>query len=346
MKRFKLLFFALAPLCLSAPQDLFANCESCVLPRVGREGAFDKRDSDKRFFFDAKFEYHNWDSVSQSVQDGGHEEQEEDGEHEQESGHGNEDGHGGESHEHVAKHAGHDHGEAHSHNRVSDRMVHLSLGYHLSESVTVYGQVPYVERREVRGDSVQSSEGFGDLSLHTIWRALGCEDWSLGLIGGVKFPTASTNERDSSGELFSPETQPGTGSIDYSIGALFEYELDPVLIRGNALRIIRGNSDNSYEFGDTTTMALFVDVPVAKWSENKLFLGLDSNLQIGDRDTASNSPVRSSGGEILLVGPNITWKSQGGTSVNFAYLLPAYQDRGGDHQDLDSVLFLGARQNF
>ncbi len=310
--------------------DAYANCESCFLPRIERDTSYSLGADKEGYFVDFRYEYQNWDT--QTTESDGHASKEESEHHE--------------SAETVSNSGEQDSQEEHGHNRSMERFYHLSAGVNLSQSLSVLAHVPFVERFDKRESSVENSEGIGDASLIGNWRFLRGEKGYLGALMGIKFPTGSTSQRDSDDIRFEPELQPGTGSTDVTLGLTYQYNLEPLILRGNAIHIFRSEGAQDYQFGDASSFSLFIDTPIQREANISSFIGLDINLQYGEKDSQNSDTVISSGGTILLVGPNLTVKFSDDILLSAAVLFPAIQDRGGDHQDLSSIVTAGARVLF
>ena len=103
----------------------------------------------------------------------------------------------------------------------------VGLAYGLTDDLMITAELPFVRRDRIReGDSASgsvdlrgTSEGIGDLSLLLKYRLAHGAHWGFAVIAGLKAPTGSTHGRDSAGDRFETEHQPGTGSWD-PIGGL------------------------------------------------------------------------------------------------------------------------------
>ncbi len=305
---------------LLLPAATYADCNSSFLPRVGRDQPWSLGADRPGVFADIRFEYQDW--RTKDFAPAPHSE------------HGDK--------EHPTEPAAQDHG----HNRSRDEYTHLTLGTNWSDSLTLFAHSAFVERYELTDAGSRSTEGFGDTDLAGVWRFLNGESHFTGAVFGVKLPTGGTDRRDAEGRLVQPELQPGTGSIDMFLGPAFEVQTPSVIIRGNALYFLRNGGAQDYTFGDSTSVSLFADYVVRHESDWSLFVGGDVNLRGISKDRQAGQLVRDSGGTLLLVGPNITIGLGEESLISAAFLLPAFQDRGGEHQDLAGITTIGARWLF
>jgi hypothetical protein len=246
---------------------------------------------------------------------------------------------------HELHHEGH-----HVHDKTEEEFYHFGAGSHLNDRTTLFLQIPYVVRgsleiheHETLGQE-EHSEGLGDLKFTGIYRFLKENENFLGAVAGVKFPTGETEEKNSHGELFEPELQPGTGSFDTIVGAAFGYEFGPFSIRGNSLYIFKTEGDQDFEFGDLFTSYIFVNYLLNPHSERlKIKPGVDMNLQIEDKQEEVGVEFDDSGGTTLFMGPALTVEINDHVKLLGNVLLPVYQNLGGRHQEVDFIWNLGIR---
>lgn len=314
---------------LICPFKSFATCDSCFLPRTGRDSGYSLGADSKGLFFDVRYEYQNWDTNNTSDESSEHED-----DHEEKSAIGHE--------EESESEGGHEE-TPHGHNRSSDRLYHLSAGYNFSDQFSVLSHIAFIERFELQESGSERSEGFSDLSILGTWRAMRSDSGFFGPVLGIKLPTGTTSEKNSLYQRFGAELQPGTGSTDVILGAAFEKNIKPLILRGNALYFLRTEGSQDYEFGDTTSLSLFADLPAYSIDETILFTGVDLNFQHGEKDTQDNETVGDSGASVLFLGPNITLRQNQSFLISAAVLFPVVQERGGNHQDVESIFTIGGR---
>ncbi len=308
------------PLLVSAllwPAAACGDCNSSFLPRADRDQAWSLGADRPGVFADVRFEYQDWKTKDLSAAP--------------DIGDGEKD------------HATETPAEDHGHNRARDEYTHLTLGANWSDSLTLFAHTAFVARHELTDAGSRSTDGFGDTDLVGIWRFLDGGSHFAGAVFGVKLPTGDLDRRDAEGRLLQPELQPGTGSIDTFLGPAFEVQTPSVILRGNALYSLRNGGAQDYTFGDSTSTSLFADYVVRQDSDWSLFVGGDVNLRGIGMDKQAGRSVRDSGGTILLVGPNVTLRLGETSLISAALLLPAFQDRGGEHQDLSRIVTVGGR---
>ncbi len=302
----KVLFFFLILILgfsTSRPASACESC-SCALARAGADPIYQS----DRAFFDVTFEGQNWNTrPAEDV--------------------------------HELHEEGH-----HVHNKTHEEFYHFNLGVHPTEEVTLFGELAYIVRDSIeieehdRLGEKETSKGLGDMKLSGIWRFWRGHGNFLGLLGGVKLPTGSTEEENSQGTLFEPELQPGSGSTDASVGSVFQLALEPWVVHGNVVYTFKSEGDHDFEFGD-----LFSSYTSLDWLINpdakgiRVTLGADLNWQIEDKQKEEGAQIEDSGGATVLMGPSLKIQLNDQVVLLGNFLLPAYQNLGGVHQELDFV---------
>jgi hypothetical protein len=143
----------------------------------------------------------------------------------------------------------------------------LALSYGLTSDLTISARLPYVLRTDIREGAHSHSggatlneavhrgdaDGIGDVSFLAQYRVLhdrasGVE-WSV--LGGFKGPTGRTNVKDTNGELFDAEFQPGSGSWDWSAGLAVSQRLTGRLsFHANVLHAWVGTGEQDTNLGN------------------------------------------------------------------------------------------------
>ena len=166
----------------------------------------------------------------------------------------------------------------------------------------------------------------------------------LSFIGGVKFPTGQTGIKNSAGEKFEPELQPGTGSYDYTTGLVYKQALKRMDFLWNAVYVFRTQGAQEFTFGNSfsTAMSAFYFFN-PKSASFRTKIGLDANLQIIKKQISDGTKVEDSGGTTLFLGPELSVETNKGVSFFFTVLPPVYQHLGGVHQRLDFAWTAGGK---
>lgn len=307
MRRFRIFLFLIIFLTSVRAASACDGC-GCTLARLGHADG----ETEKRFFTDFTFEGRNWNSDDARAA-------------------------------HELHHQGH-----HVHNKTHEEFYHFAFGFNPNDSLTLLAEIPWVRISSTEIDTharlgrKEVSEGLGDLDTTLTWRFWKEGGNFLGAVGGVKFPTGSTSERSSGNVKFEPELQPGSGSYDTRAGLAFRYEAEEWRFHGNALYTLKSEGDQDFEYGDVLSSYLVVDRPLVPalpgWRA-----GIDLQFLSAQRDREAGLSQKDSGGETLLVGPSVTWEAGPSVSLFGNFLLPAYQELGGVHQEIDFVWNAGCK---
>lgn len=292
-------------------------CEICTIPRLGRqEKLVATEDSDSKWFFEFLAEEQNWDEWEPTEA-------------------------------HLLHEDGHD-----VHNKTSEYFYHFTLGRALNKNVAITVEIPYIIRKSLgvadgKVGNKDKSEGVGDLNLMASYRAIKKDNSAVSIVGGVKFPTGETDDKDLAGDKFEPELQPGSGSYDFLLGGIFEHQIDRVIVKGNVTYSFKNEGDQNFEFGDLFSTSLFVDYilnPDSKSFRTKA--GIDINYQYAQKDEANGVKDLDSGGRTIFVGPTLTVDASNNISFFANVLFPALQNLGGVHQEMDYVWTVGGKIEF
>ncbi len=293
-------------------------CESCIIPRLGRDEANIKLESeDKKWFLKYIFEQQDWGERSASE-----------------------------------AHSLHDTGH-HVHNKTKEDFHHFIFGGHFTSQLIIFAEIPYVVKYPTeiedhdRLGANEKSEGMGDLTLIGDYPFFQSKERSFSLVGGVKFPTGEINERNSVGAKFEPELQPGTGSFDYIFGGVYQHRFNRYSLVGNAAYVFKTQGAQDFEFGDlfsTSWLVAYLINPGSKKLKTKV--GIDANYQYEQKQEDKGSVVKDSGGQTLLLGPTLSVVINDNLSILGSSLYPVYQDWGGVHQEVDLIWTLGWKLNW
>jgi hypothetical protein len=152
----------------------------------------------------------------------------------------------------------------HAHGLYAILAPSLVYAYGVTKDLTVSARLPYLDRRDIRegahshgpaGDTVDhrgDSGGIGDLTLMAQYRFLNDQLSRLeaAVLLGLKAPTGRTGVRDSNGELFAAEFQPGSGSWDGLFGLAFTKRFGAWSFDASALYQLATEGTQDTDLGD------------------------------------------------------------------------------------------------
>lgn len=293
-------------------------CESCVIPQLGRDTrTVNQENKDGRWFVKYLFEQQDWEKIS-----------------------------AGDAH--SLHHQGH-----HVHVKTTEDFHHLSLGQAFSERVHLLLNIPYVVRRSLeihshaRLGKEETSSGLGDGILTIEYALEGNCPLPVSVFSGIKFPSGKQSERNSGGDKFEPELQPGTGSFDYIFGVIGRKADDRSSLVINGVYVLKTEGGQQYTFGDLFSSSVLYSRALNPQARIlKTDVGLDVNAQYEQKHADQGHAVKDSGGVTLLAGPVISCRLRPDTLLTGAISFPVYQDLGGVHQELDYVWTASAKVNW
>ena len=172
---------------------------------------------------------------------------------------------------------------------LEDRDVHslgiiqsatLAVFYGVTDYLTIGASLPWIRRSEIFEGEVEggghhgeeaghgaeeeeaeveaeveklgTAEGIGDLWLSAQLRFY--HDAQTGdafsVLGGVKLPTGSTGDKDLEGNTFEAEFQPGSGSVDFELGAAAIHPMGPWALHTSALYVFVQDGTQDVDLGD------------------------------------------------------------------------------------------------
>jgi hypothetical protein len=220
--------------------------------------------------------------------------------------------------------------------RVSQNIL-FRVQYGISKRWSVALSIPYVYRSENTGSSIEgfskiSSSGIGDLLVQTNFTIIEKGKNQLLLSAGLKMPTGSNDETNDLGIPLPADLQPGTGSWDGIVAAL--YQMNNIWggnFQFNASATARFNGKGtrfdgrqSYHFGNAYSVIIGLNYEVFL---KKSYLV--PSLNIGYRrtmiDITNNSLTPSTGGDWVSLIPGLGYYFNDGIMVLVSSSIPVFR---------------------
>lgn len=251
----------------------------------------------------------------------------------------------------------------HAHSIDSTRITHLSFSHGISSDLTIGLHLPYIERDNVRagednGGMVEvendgSPSGVGDLRLFGMYRLMRDSSRSaeVSVIGGVKFPTGETEEESPGGELIGLEHQPGTGSVDFTVGAAASKRLREITLHASALGTLTTEGDRDTELGNRFDWGLGASMPVVRNSlrggpQVTVDVTLELTGEVEGKVEEAGSKDRNSGGNRIFLSPGFRVTAGERFSFFGAVGFPVVDDPNGDDHETDLRVLVGVSATF
>lgn len=218
---------------------------------------------------------------------------------------------------------------------VSDEYFHTSEfwgRYVIGKRVQLFGFVPVHHFTKIENDRTTRVKGLGDLSfianvilLNTADQA--GKDWkhAFQVGGGVKIPTGET-DRKSGDELLNPNLQPGTGSIDFPLNAVYTLRYKQLGINTELNYRFNTANRDGYQFGNRMSSAL----RLFYWIENKGFAflpqaGISLEHAAADRLHHRQEPYTGGSAVLTNIGMDVYLRD---FSFGLQIMQPTFQDMG------------------
>lgn len=237
----------------------------------------------------------------------------------------------------------------------------VSVGYGLTDDLTVGLRLPYLLRSDIRSGHLEDgvteihshgdSDGIGDLTLLGQYRFLNLQSLNLecAVLAGIKMPTGDTHVTDNNGVLFETEHQPGSGSWDPLLGIAASKRVGATSFDANVLYSFatRGaqrtnlgdrlhyNLATSYRLGNETGHHHSHGEGEHRHLSWDLMLELNGEWQ-GKQDIAHVAD-ENSGGSLVYLSPGVRLSGAGGWAATLSVGVPVIEERNGIQHETDCV---------
>lgn len=240
-------------------------------------------------------------------------------------------------------------GDIHSVGNIIQSSVGVVRG--VTDDLSVGLRLPYVIRNRVRepehghgaGDEVEAlgdADGVGDLTVFGQYRFFHQTETKThaAVLFGVKMPTGSTDVRNSEGELFEAEFQPGSGSWDGLLGLAGTQIFGPFAVNASLLYSIVTEGTQSTNLGDIFAYNVALSYRLGKQAfhpnyvegeRNVVDLILELNGEWRDRQNHAGEVDRNSGSNIIYISPGVRLAIFDTLNVGLSFGYPIVKDLNG-----------------
>ena len=193
-----------------------------------------------------------------------------------------------------------------------------------------------------------ASDGFGDTQIGARYALWGGASQRLSAGFALKLPTGESELPNTlDGGLHDPTLQPGTGSLDYILSALYARGGAPVQWAASASHQLATANDLGYSFGDETILGVSVTRTLrAVYSRASVGASVQVKAHFRGRSTYLDAPVPSTGGRMVILSPGLRVTTPGGLGF-YAYLqVPVYRHVNDAQLAMRSSLLAGVSRGF
>ncbi len=237
-----------------------------------------------------------------------------------------------------------------THDKTTEDFHHYLLGAHVGEKILITAEIPYVVRRALNvedpdhlGDH-QRSQGWGDLQATGEYDFVKKHNQTIGLLTGVKFPTGTTKEKNTEGEQFEPEMQPGSGSYDYLWGGVYHQIWNQWMLSANAVYTLKTTGAADFRFGNSFSTTADLDYLINPLSQKvRIKPGVQMNYTHEARQIDHGEKVEDSGADTIFLGPILSLDLSKNSTIFSSFQSPIYQHTGGVHQELNWTWTVGGK---
>lgn len=244
------------------------------------------------------------------------------------------------------------------HNEVStlNRNLVATFTHTFANGFGLSVSAPYVDRDHThihvhRGVPLREQwdfREFGDLRITGRYqRALGGSDAAprtAGVILGLKLPTGNTNVANAGGDVAERTLQPGTGTTDLILGAVFHQQLPASGASWFAQAQLQRALDSHDEFRPGTQFT--ADVGYAHPLAHKLDGIVQLNLVNKRRDRGAEAESADSGSRALFLSPGLSYRVTDAVRVYGFVQQPLYQYVNGVQLTPERAFVVGVSTRF
>lgn len=259
-----------------------------------------------------------------------------------------------------------DRADRHIHAHATRYMLGAALAgsYGSRDDFTIAFSLPYVRRADIRagehdhdagGAALNTvidhgdSAGIGDLTLLGKYRLAGDENrLASALLFGIKLPTGETRERDSRGERFETEHQPGTGSWDPIVGLALTKRIGAITFDASFVYTFATKGSQRTQLGNRASYGVGAsyrfgagddhhhgDAGAAPHSHRAWDVVLELNGEWEGRQEIDGVRETESASHVVYLSPGLRFVSSAGWSAAVSIGIPVSQHVRLAHPEID-----------
>jgi hypothetical protein len=192
-------------------------------------------------------------------------------------------------------------------------------------------------------------KGITDTWFTTKYRILKGMPGNLSLIAGVKAPTGEDDHRLSNGDRLEASSQPGSGAVDFQLGAAYSrYLTTNLTIDASGVYTFR-TRDHGFKVGDRADLGVALAYRLTddiKELPNLSVFVEALGVWIGKDNSHADGTNPNSGGWSMFISPGIRCRLTQHMSATVAVLVPILQDLNGAQVKRDYRISAGVTWTF
>jgi hypothetical protein len=220
--------------------------------------------------------------------------------------------------------------------RISQTLL-FRVQWAFSKKWSIAAAIPYVWRNETNATQFDNfnnlhAQGISDLFTQLNFTLLSTNKNGLLFSGALKFPTGSNSEVNDLGLDLPADMQPGTGSLDYAFGAL--YQLSHILGGNsyfNASTTIRINGSGTrfdgkqtFKFGNEFQLITGLSTEII-FKKSNLVPALTVQYRRTYRDLTNDAITPGTGGDWINLIPAVSYEYNEVIQLLISYSIPIYR---------------------
>ena len=244
-----------------------------------------------------------------------------------------------------------------------------NLAYGIMDNITVGASIPYIERNNIRAahnnmgvgevEAAGNSSGISDVRLFGQYRFYHDSLQDLSVTGGIKTPTGKTHVRETGGELFETDHQPGSGSWDTFFGLAYNRSFGRAGLSANVLYSWTTEGTQQTELGKAFNYNLALSYRMFSameehhhehnhntFSVNYVDIALELNGDVRDKDKTNGLNDENSGGNIIYLSPGMRIGFAHSWSLYTSLGIPVVNDLNGKQSEPDYRVIGGVSTSF
>ena len=247
----------------------------------------------------------------------------------------------------------------------------LTAAYGFSPRLSVFVTVPYIRNTmdmemfmsmgmgmapQWMEHQMEPVKGLGDVTAMGLYRIYTDNDayprdtLTVGL--GVKTPTGSYTETNSSGKYIHAHMQPGTGSWDPLVSVIYAKMMNPFLFQADATYQITTRNSKGYEFGDSLAANLLGKYGISRYfnvTGGLTFLHVnkatDEDGNYTNLASVMDDPANT-GGDSLWFSPGVQILPIRNSMIDLRVQLPVWEHANGIQLVSSYMILVGISYSF